>query len=213
MDNNISLVKYLASTGLLKSPLIVEAFQKIDRINFVRPEYRARAYEDKTLQIGAGQTISKPSEVAHMLELLKPQRGNKILDLGTGSGWTTALLAHITGYTGFVYGVEIMPELLDMSRRNINTAQLKNVIVEPASQTLGLPEHAPYDRILVSAYVSRIPEELINQLGLNGVMVGAVNDKIVRVKKDANGQINEETFNEHNLDAIVEAHGTQTKEA
>lgn len=204
MDNNASLSKYLAASGTLSNPLIVHAFQHIDRAKFIKPEYVSRAYEDRTLPIGSGQTISKPSEVAFMIEQLKPNRGDKILDVGTGSGWTTALLADITGYAGFVYGVEIMPELLDMSRSNVGKFMLRNVIIEPAHGELGLAKFAPYDKILVSAFVDRIPSDLVEQLKNGGTMVIPVKNRVVKVEKDENGRITEEEFYEHTLEPLID---------
>ena len=108
MDSKEELVAHLErNTGVLKTPVLKAAFKVVDRKDFVAGDYAIEAYEDYPLPIGYGQTISQPTTVAFMCELLGPKRGDKILDLGSGSGWTTALLAHVVGPEGSVVGVEI----------------------------------------------------------------------------------------------------------
>ena len=113
------LVKHLRELGVLKSPQIIAAFLAIDRARFVSDELKAEAYIDEALPIGEGQTTSQPYTVAFMLELLEPQAGEVILDIGSGSGWQTAILAKIAGKTGKVHAVEIIPELCELGRRNV----------------------------------------------------------------------------------------------
>ena len=112
------LVKELISSGYLKTPEIIDAFQKIDRKDFVSDEYKDRAYVNAPLPIGYGQTISQPLTVAFMLELLQPEKGNKILEIGSGSGWQTALLARVVGDEGRVFAIELIPELEQFGRKN-----------------------------------------------------------------------------------------------
>ena len=118
MDN---LVKELITNGALKTPRIIEAFRAIDRKDFVPEELQDEAYGNYPLQIGYGQTISQPNTVAFMLELLAPELGNKIIDVGSGSGWQTALLAHIVGPKGKIFGIELVPELKKMGERKKST--------------------------------------------------------------------------------------------
>lgn len=121
---------------------------------------------DVPLPIGCGQTISQPSTVQLMLEWLGPRAGEKILDVG--SGWTTALLAHAVGSKGRVYAVEIVPELVEMERDNCARAGMRNASFFQAGDRIGLPEHATYDRILVSASAERVPNDLRRQLKVAG---------------------------------------------
>jgi protein-L-isoaspartate(D-aspartate) O-methyltransferase len=157
--------------------------KKVDRKDFVLKEYEKEAYEDYPLPIGYGQTISQPSTVYFMLKLLNPQKGEKILDVGSGSGWTTALLAEAVEEKGMVFGIEKIPELVLFGRNNINKYDFNNVKIIEAGKELGLKEHAPFDKILVSASAKEIPQELIGQLKDNGVMVIPVKNDILRIEK------------------------------
>lgn len=181
-------------TGVLKSKKIENAFRKADRINFVPPEYKSDAYLDQPLYIGNGQTISQPSTVAFMLELLEPKEGDKILDVGSGSGWTTALLSQIVGERGYVYGLEREPALVEFGRENIKKLGIRNAQIEEASFVLGKSSEAPYERILVSASGRSIPEDLLDQLKPGGVMVIPVKESIFKVVKDEEGNIEKEEF-------------------
>jgi len=173
-SSNKELVNYLVRNGVLKSQHIIEAFLAIDRKKFVRPGHEFEAYGDYPLPIGEGQTISQPWTVAFMLELLNPQPKEKILDVGFGSGWTTALLAYIVGEEGKVYGIEILPSIFEFGKNNIakfNFIEKKIVELKLGDGSKGWKEYAPFDRILVSAAAKNIPEKLIEQLANNGILV------------------------------------------
>lgn len=188
------LVIQLEQAGVLRSSTVRAAFTTTDRRRFVRPADRLRAYEDHPLSIGHGQTISQPYTVAFMLNLLDVRPGQKVLDLGCGSGWTTALLAQMVGPTGSVHGVEIIPELVKFAQRNLAGYAFPNVAVEVAGETLGMTEQAPFDRILVSAAAESLPLELCEQLASPGIMVVPIGEDIVQVKKHKAGRINQEIF-------------------
>ncbi len=178
------LPNYLKKAGVLKTKALINAFEAIDRKDFVLPEFQDSAYEDFPLSIGQGQTISQPFTVAFMLELLHPQKGEKILDVGSGSGWTAALLAHVVGPQGKVYGVELVPELTEFGRSNIAKYNLPQAqIMQAERKTLGLPKYALFDKILVSAAAKEIPQALLSQLKENGVMVIPVASAILRIQK------------------------------
>lgn len=113
------LIEQLISEGALKTKGIISAFRKIKREDFMLPETLAEAEENHPVPIGFGQTISQPFTVAFMLELLQPKEGDKILDIGSGSGWTTALLAEIVGPKGKVYAIERIPELKKFGENNV----------------------------------------------------------------------------------------------
>lgn len=160
------------------------AFSKISRANFVPDDLTNIANLDISLPIGFGQTISQPSTVKMMLEWLEVEPGNKILDIGSGSGWTTALLANLTGQKGRVYAVERIPELLEFGQDNCLRLGIKNVKFFKASKTYGLPKFAPYDRILVSADAHVLPPELVDQLKTDGKMVIPIKYDILEIAKN-----------------------------
>lgn len=166
-----ALVDNLIQSGVLKTQRIIEAFLANDRRNFVLPDMSADAYADAPLPISKGQTISQPYTVAFMMELLEPRLGQKILDVGFGSGWTTAILASIVGDKGKVFGLEIVPELFEFGRGNIQRAGRDNVELFLQSGWDGLLQAASFDRILVSATADREPEKLKAQLAVGGRMV------------------------------------------
>ena len=126
MLNKKGLIEHLKSSGVLKNSNIIEAFEKIDRADFVLEEHKLESYEDHPIPIGRGQTISQPTTVAFMLELLSVQKGDKVLDIGSGSGWTTALLSELVGSTGEVFGVERVSELVEFGSKNLAKYDFKN---------------------------------------------------------------------------------------
>src|SRR6476646_5704232 len=151
---------------------VAEAFGAMPREGFLPEGERRRAAYDGPLAIGHGQTNSQPATVAALLRLLDVHAGQKVLDVGCGSGWTTALLAHLTGPTGRVLGVELEPDLVAWGNDNLDQVQRPWAgIVEARPGVLGLPDAAPYHRILVSAMAGELPEQLVDQLHTGGVMV------------------------------------------
>lgn len=195
MNSKRDLFEHLQKgTRVLQDPLVKQAFEKIDRADFVPDKLRDEAYEDYPLPIGFGQTISQPTTVAFMFGLLGVKPGMKVLDVGSGSGWTIALLAEIVGDKGEVYGVERIPELAEFGRSNLKRYDFPHAEIFDAGERLGLPERAPFDRILVSAAGDRVPEELEIQLASEGVMVVPVRDSIVRVQKHIGGSQEEKVY-------------------
>ena len=166
-----------------------QAFAAAPRRGFLPDRQRRYADLDQALQIGHGQTNSQPRTVWAMLSLLDVLPGQRILDVGCGSAWTTALLGHLVGPEGSVIGVEIVPELVAFGRANLVTQQLPNVHVVPAEPgVLGLPEEGPFDRILVSAEATRLPRALVEQLRRGGVMVVPVAGWMREVRRTAKGE-------------------------
>lgn len=159
------------------------AFSVFPRAGFLPAAVRAQAAYDGPLEIGFGQTNSQPRTVADMLRLLDVRPGQSVLDVGCGSGWTTALLGHLVGPTGRVYGVELVPELVTFGAANVARTRQPWVSVQQA-EVLGLPEHAPYDRILVSAMADELPQALRDQLADGGRMVIPVRGRMLLVSGD-----------------------------
>ena len=170
----MSLINNLIESGVLKSPQIIKAFKKIKRKDFVLPENKDMAEIDAPLSIGYGQTISQPTTVAFMLELLQPKQGDKILDVGSGSGWTAALLAEIAGEQGAIYGIERIKELKQFAEINADKYNfIKNGTVQIfcSDGYLGLPDFAPFDKIIAAAAAEFVPKDLLSQLKIGGRLV------------------------------------------
>lgn len=194
MDKNQELINHLIASNVLYSPLLIEAFNKCDRIFFVPERMLGEAYGDYPIQIGGGQTISQPTTVAIMLELLNPLLGQKILDIGSGSGWTTALLATTVGKDGFIEGMERIPSLVEYGRRSLEKVHIKNASISLASpDILGNPGRY-YDCILVSASAPKLPTALLDQLKLKGVMVIPIGNSIWCISKQEDGTIDASEF-------------------
>lgn len=189
------LVDSLIQQGWLKSPRIIEAFRAIKRADFLPEDMRNLAELNEALPIGYGQTISQPLTVAFMLELLEPEPGQKILDVGSGSGWTTALLAYITSQkskvksqnhnskvkSGKVIAIELIPELKEFGEKNVARYNfIKKSIAEfiCADGSRGYPKEAPFDRILASASGQSIPITWKEQLKVGGRIVAPIASSI-----------------------------------
>ena len=166
-----SLIQQLIAEGYLKTPAIINAFKKIKRQDFLPDKLKAEAGANAPLPVGFDQTNSQPLTVAFMLELLQPNQGDKALDIGSGSGWTSALLAEIVGEKGKVYAIERIPELVDFTKSNVAKYKFKNLEFICADGAKGLPNSAPFAKILVSAAAAEIPPALKNQLTIGGKMV------------------------------------------
>lgn len=192
MNSHHELSVYLQRRGVLVSPLLIESFNTIDRKDFVPSSMRDEAYEDYPLFIGAGQTISQPYTVAFMLELLELKESDTVLDIGCGSGWTTALLAQTAG-SGFVTGIERIPPLLDLARNNLKKYNFANIKLKIAGKTLGIPEET-FDKILVSAAAEELPLELVRQLNPGGIMVIPIQNEIAVIYKHEDGSFQQNDF-------------------
>jgi protein-L-isoaspartate(D-aspartate) O-methyltransferase len=153
---------------------VLAAVAAVPRERFVPPAHRQRAYENSALPISCGQTISQPLVVARMLELLRLRAGDTVLDVGTGSGYHAALLAHLAGR---VYTIERHAELGELARRTLGELQITNVEVFIGDGSAGLPAYAPYDAINVAAATGdAVPGALEAQLALGGRLVAPVGE-------------------------------------
>jgi protein-L-isoaspartate(D-aspartate) O-methyltransferase len=171
------LINDLIKQGYLKTSAIIDAFYKINREDFVPPEVRSDAGANIPLPTFHGQTISQPLTVAFMLELLAPQKGDKILDVGSGSGWQSALLAEIVGESGQVYCVERIDDLKKFGENNVKKYNFSNTLFFCRDGSKGLAEFAPYDKIIVAATAAEIPTDLKAQLKIGGRLVLPVGDR------------------------------------
>lgn len=178
MDELSLLVQRIEARGILKTPSIKNALLAVDRKDFVLSKFSKYAYDDQPLPIGEGQTISQPSTVVFMLELLQAQSGHKVLDAGSGSGWTTALLAHIVGPGGRIIAMELLDTLKTFGEDNFKNTKYENAIFIRGNAAKGFPDEAPFDRILVNAGASQIPPALISQLTIGGKMVIPLQDAL-----------------------------------
>lgn len=200
-QTNAELVNELAESGSFKTPLIRKAFEAVDRKDFVPPEYIDECYENYPLPIGQGQTISQPYTVAFMLELLQPAPGHTILDIGSGSGWQTGLLAHTVGKTGKVVAVEVIPELYELGKTNLEKYNfVQSGIVECVNKNAqnGMPESAPFDRIIAAAAADEVPKAWKEQLAVGGRIVVPVKDSIKLIIKKT-----ENDFEEHDYPGFL----------
>jgi protein-L-isoaspartate(D-aspartate) O-methyltransferase len=169
-----------------------DCLNEVPREAFLPEAMRNLANANVPLPIGYGQTNSQPATVALMLNWLRAEPGNIALDVGSGSGWTSGLLGYCVGSTGRVIAVEKVPELLEFGRDNCEKLGITNVEFHEAGRELGWPAKAPYDRILVSAAASSVPQELTDQLKPGGRMVIPIRNSIYIVEKTKSGEVLED---------------------
>lgn len=181
-----ALIKHL--TWEIADKRVVEAMGRVPREAFVPQEYYHAAYEDRPLSIGFGQTISQPFIVALMIQALELKGDEKVLELGTGSGYEAAVLAELAKQ---VVTVEIIPELAESAKRVLGKLGYSNVEVHSAGKTLGWLEDAPYDAIIVSAGAPSIPQILLGQLSWGGRLVIPVGShwqqELMKISKNKEG--------------------------
>ncbi|GAA4284121.1 fibrillarin-like rRNA methylase [Brevibacterium daeguense] len=171
-------------------PKIRQVMSELGRVPFLPESQHRFADADVPLPIGYGQTNSQPSTVAAMIELLEVVPGTRILDIGCGSGWTTAILARLTGESGEVIGVERIPEITRRARAAVAAQGMGWAEVRQAVPgVFGLPEDEPFDRILVSAAADTLPTELLDQLAPGGILVIPVGTHMRRLRKRPDGQV------------------------
>jgi protein-L-isoaspartate(D-aspartate) O-methyltransferase len=178
----------------VRDAAVLRAVGRVPRHLFVPDDMRHFAYEDRPLPIGRGQTISQPYIVAYMTEALQLMPAHTVLEIGTGSGYQAAVLAEIVKQ---VYSIEIVPDLAESARRTLTQAGYRNVEVRSGNGYLGWPEHAPFDRIIVTAAPPEIPQALVDQLAVGGIMVvpvGTSYQEIVIVTKTPNGATQKRTI-------------------
>jgi protein-L-isoaspartate(D-aspartate) O-methyltransferase len=191
----------------IKDPRVLEAFRKAPRHLFMPEGLRTRAYEDGPLPIGQGQTISQPYTVARMTEALELTGKEIVLEIGTGSGYQAAILAELAEW---VYSVERIRDLAMGARKILDELKYHNVAIHVSDGTLGWRDHAPYDRVIVTAGAPEIPRPLVEQLKEGGIMVIPVGDThtqnmIVGVKKG--GKLETTDIGPYRFVELIGTHG------
>lgn len=171
---------------------LLQFFSSLDRSRFVDEPYKALSSLDRPLPIGHGQTISQPSLVAYMTEQLELNKKHTVLEIGTGSGYQSAFLAE---FSGELYTVERIGELSKKAEERLSSLGYRNIHYRVADGSLGWPEHAPFDRIMVTAAPKIIPKPLIDQLAPEGIMIIPVGpegwQELLKVTKDRHGSVSE----------------------
>ena len=171
----------------ITSPRVLEAMRKVPRHLFIPEPQRSRAYDDSPVPIGLGQTISQPYIVAFMTQALDLEPGHRVLEIGTGSGYQAAVLAEISRE---VYSIEVLPELAERARETLAALGYRHIRLRTGNGYLGWPEHAPFDRIIVTAAPPEVPPALIEQLKVGGLMaipVGTVEQHLRILRRTATG--------------------------
>jgi len=191
-----SVLESAGYTGIAAlSDEVMAAMGAVPREEFVLPEYRDQAYRNTPLPIAAGQTISQPLIVALMTEMLDPQPGDVMLEVGTGSGYQAAVLAQLVKH---VYSVEIVPELADSASAVLKKLGYNNITVRAGDGYAGWPEHAPFDGIIVTAAAGEIPPPLLQQLKPGGRLVIPVGEHwgaqdLLIVEVDSSGKVSKQS--------------------
>lgn len=188
-----NLIVQLQSQGI-NSKTVLDAMLKVPRHEFVPSSQRHMAYQNRPLPIGHDQTISQPFIVGYMTEAASVAPGEKVLEIGTGSGYQAAVLAELARE---VYTIEIIPELAEGARSVLRELGYKNVQVKTGNGYEGWPEHAPFDAIVVTAAPDEVPQALVNQLALRGKMVipvGSTFQEMVIITRDESGVVERRTI-------------------
>jgi len=183
--NKSQLLNQLKLQGI--NSKIIKAIEKIDRKKFISPELTKQAYENYPLPIGYNQTISQPYTVAFMLQQLELTKGNKVLEIGTGSGWNAALISFLISRQGKIYTTEIIPQLAAQAKEKLK--DYKNIKIFNIDASKGLPTYAPYDRIILTAAPKNMEklEKLKTQLKDKAILLSPVgssfNQKMIKIIK------------------------------
>ncbi len=196
IDSLEHLIGYLEDNGNLQSESIKNALARVDRKDFVMGDQASLAYNNEPLPTTAGQTTSQPSTVVFMLENLKIEEGNTVLDIGGGGAWISCLLGHLVGEKGKVYSFEINKDVAEIGIGNLKRYGMKNVSYILGNAAELWHKHAPYDRIHGAAAFKAIPRDLMEMLKVGGILVAPTQDGNIRViKRLAEDKFSEEAFN------------------
>jgi len=195
---NQTFVDSLVSGGVLKSRRIIEAFRKLPRHLFVRGDLVSLAYYDAPIPLTGNSTVSQPSTVAAMLELIEPKEGDRFLEIGTGSGWNAALISYCVGRKGSVVTLEIDGNLCRLANENLERFGIDNVRVICTDGADGYADCSPYSKIIYTVATDRIPDSVIGQLEVKGLLVAPVGADFIQtmtlVKKLGKNRIESKSF-------------------
>lgn len=193
LERRYTMVKRQIEDRGIKDPRLLAAMREIPRHEFVPEEARQSAYEDRPLGIGFGQTISQPYIVAFMTEQLAPKPGDRILEVGTGSGYQAAILSKLVAE---VFSIEIVPQLAESAAATLKKLNLQNVQTKAGDGYKGWPEHAPFDAIIVTCAPDHVPNPLVKQLKEGGRMivpVGGVGEQSLYLLEKRDGKIEQKS--------------------
>lgn len=177
MNSKEDLAAYWEQSGIITDKRILKAFNEIKREDFIPEEYKLHAYGDYPVPIPGGATISQPTTVLMMTQALEIKPGQKILEVGTGSGYQVAILSKLVGNKGRIISTEVVKEIEDYAKKNLKKAGIKNVAVIFTDGSVGYAKEAPYDRIIATAACPAIPEPLVKQLKEGGILLAPVGSK------------------------------------
>jgi protein-L-isoaspartate(D-aspartate) O-methyltransferase len=183
------LIDIMKNSGFLTDTKVESAIRHIPRHNFIPESLKHRAYENAPISLMKKQTISQPSVVSRMTEWLDLKEGHKVLEIGSGSGWQSAILAYIVG-KGKIFTVERHATLASFAKNNLEKLGIENVKIIHGDGSLGLPEVSPFDRIMITAACKKVPAALLDQLALDGLLIAPVGEDIqslILLKKTPNG--------------------------
>ena len=197
-DNTAAARTLMVESQLLardiRNKAVLDAMRRVPRHEFVPENLRHRAYEDGPLPIGKDQTISQPYIVAYMTQAIEPAKSDRVLEIGTGSGYQAAVLAEIVKE---VYTIEIVPELAAQSKALLSKLGYQNIRTREGDGYAGWPDAAPFDKIVVTAAPDTIPQALVDQLKVGGIMavpVGRGFQMMTLVRKTSSGTVTQETM-------------------
>lgn len=180
-------------TKVFENERVEEAFRAVDRKDFIGPDYESEAYEDYPVPIGHGANIPQPTTTAFMFELLDIHEGDHVLVIGSGSGWSSALAVELVGREGHVDAVDIVPELVALSKENLEKTG-HDVSVFTAGGEIGLPEEGPFDRIISFASAPELPQGLLSQLKIGGTLVLPIEDTLYKIVKTSDFEYDDQAF-------------------
>jgi protein-L-isoaspartate(D-aspartate) O-methyltransferase len=176
MNRHKAMLTKFWTERFLFTPAELQAFEEIKREDFVPEVLKGVAYDDIPLPILRGKTISQPTTVMLMTHALELEEGNKVFEVGAGSGYQAAIIAKIVGSKGKVITTDVLPELVHFARENLARSGIKNVDVHEADGSRGFSSEAPFDRIIVTAACREFPKPLVEQLKVDGIILGPVGD-------------------------------------
>jgi len=172
-----ALIEIMKNSGFLNESKMESAFRKIPRHYFVPESMQDRAYENEPISIFKNQTISQPSVVSRMTEWLDLRDGQKVLEIGSGSGWQSAILGNLVG-NGKIFTIERHAKLASFAKENLERLGIKNVKIIHGNGRLGLSEESPFDRIMITAACREVPSKLLDQLAVDGLLIAPVGGNI-----------------------------------